>query len=208
MTQSAVLRKQGAENQTALISEYRSIRDYVEAMDNTGESIRSTTWGGLAKKSERWHRDRNIRAYAKSFQDILNRYNGRYRRWTSSTEEIVVGEFTLKPLTSDLELLSETVKMSHCVAAYGDRCVSDNSRIFSVYQGDQHIGTAEIYRQGTSPWKSIQARGKHNRSLDPGVHSAMEAAAKMYDAAWRAQPKDTRSFVEYIKYEERDALAA
>lgn len=74
------------------------------------------------------------------------------------------GAWTVRELTSSMELADESHAMSHCVASYDYRCAHGASAIFSLsFAGDRQV-TVEL--EPTSR-RIVQARGKNNRGCLP-----------------------------------------
>lgn len=201
LTESAMMEsKTPGQSQETLLSDYRTAMDYVRALDDEGQTLRSTTWSGLMKKSHRWHMRQNALNYAYQFQGVLDKFGGHYRAWKFAAEAMEIDGYTLRPLDSDLALYRETVEMSHCVAGYGGQCAEDRSRIFAVYRGNQHVATGEIARYQDSPWQSVQTQGRHNHRVEQDARDAMIKAAKIYDQAWNDMDAKERGKTALVAY--------
>lgn len=201
LTESALMQSDSPnKSQEILLSDFRTAMDYVRALDDEGQTLRSTTWSGLMKKSHRWHMRQNALNYAYQFQGVLDKFGGHYRTWKFAAEAMEIDGYTLRPLDSDLALYRETVEMSHCVAGYGGQCADDRSRIFAVYQGNEHIATGEIARYQNSPWQSVQTQGRHNHRVEQDVRDAMIKAAEIYDRAWNEMDPAERRKITMTPY--------
>ena len=165
--------------------------DYVRAMSAAGQRIASTTWGGLHKAQERWHRKLRETQMARTWQEMMGRSSGEYQCWNSLVESHQTGELTTQSLKSEYELYRESEAMEHCVIGYGTQCSKGRSRVFRIMDGEKHIGTGEISLE-SGQWIPVQTRGKHNHRLGREAEEAMEQTATAYNQEW-SKPKGQRA---------------
>ena len=165
--------------------------DYVRAMSAAGQRIASTTWGGLSKAQERWHRKLKETQMARRWQEMMGRSSGEYQCWNSLVEGHRTGELTTQSLNSEYDLYRESEAMEHCVIGYGTQCSRGRSRVFRIMDGDQHIGTGEIALEN-GQWVPVQTRGKHNHRLGREAEEAMEQTATAYNQEW-SKPRGQRA---------------
>ena len=165
--------------------------DYAKAMSAAGQRITSTTWGGLNKAQERWHRKLRETQMASRWQEMMSRSNGEYQCWNSLVEGHQTGEFTTQSLTSEYQLYRESEAMEHCVISYGTQCSKGRSRVFRIMDREKHIGTGEIALEN-GQWTPVQTRGKHNHRLGREAEEAMEQTATAYNREW-SKPKGQRA---------------
>ena len=191
------------EDQTDMMSEHYSILDYIENADRTGETIRSTTFGGLSKHSRRWHTQRNLTEFHGAFGAVLRQFNGHYRAWNSLIEETRAEPYRIVPLTSELQLHRQTLTMSNCVAEYGKRCADGSSRIFAIYRDGVNIGTMEL-RKYQNTWTAAQTSGHRNHPLDEDAGRAAEHVAELYQQAWDRAPEDKRQTLALVAAKPED----
>ena len=165
--------------------------DYVKAMSAAGQRITSTTWGGLNKAQEKWHRKLRETKMAKRWQEMMSRSNGEYHCWNSLVEGHQTGEFTTQSLTSEYQLYRESEAMEHCVISYGAQCSNGKSRVFRIMDREKHVGTGEITLEN-GQWTPVQTRGRHNHRLSRGAEEAMEETATAYNEEW-SKPRGQRA---------------
>ena len=159
--------------------EVRDIADYVESASIEGTPITATTWNGLRKASERWHRQMRNRVAHEEWQRILTRYDGRCRAWNSALDKHQDQELTITPLTTEYQLYQESMQMEHCVVTYGRRCADDNSRIFNISSNDRPVATIEV-AQHAQGWAAVQTRGKQNHPVPADILAAAQRIATRY----------------------------
>ncbi len=175
----------------AVTSQIGDAMDYATAQAADGRQIRSTTWNGLMKASEWWHRRMRHAQAVDEWEEILRRTNGHYRAWNSLIGETEAGGFQVVPLTDERELHQESLDMEHCVVTYRMKCAAGRSRIFSLRSDGTKIATGEIVL-GPAGWQETQTRGRRN--TDPGRDAAraMRRTADLYNSAWKGTgQKDT-----------------
>ena len=146
--------------QKNLINQIQDAMDYAE---NSLERLRATTWSGLLKATERWHRHLNQEWIEQEWRYITN---GREQyRWDSAIKKpIQFGDVTSVPLICEEDLYRESLEMEHCVIHYGNKCHTGESRIFSLRTGKDTLGTMELAATPTG-WDLVQLRGKHNHPV-------------------------------------------
>ena len=169
---------------TTYRSNFIQTLDYVESLSLAGITLRSTTWDGLQKAQEAWHRRLRQTQMAHSWQNIVADNCGAYHCWNSLVPTIEHGDFTLDPLTTEFDLYLESNDMRHCVISYGSSCAGGNSRIFRIQEGGKHIGTGEI-QMISDKWTATQVRGILNNRISPEAEEAMQHAAEAYNKAWK-----------------------
>ena len=163
--------------------EVRDVFDYVHEMSrDNGPVIRSTTWAGLRRRSEEWHRQLQEDPINRQWKNTLAGQDNMYQAWHSCLGRTDMNGLTIIPLTSQKDLYEESLAMSHCVIGYGDQCASGQSRIFSIRSGDKRIATGEIRPNGRG-WTESQTRGPRNHAVSNQVKEAMDTVAEMYTKA-------------------------
>ena len=177
--------------QLQLMAQYNDAVDMAVDMSYYNQPLHSTTWNGVVRQCEQWHRARNANSYAHYWQKILRENNGHYNGWNSLVSEQEIDGYTAIPLTDEKSLYEESLEMSHCVATYGPKCLSGYTRLFGIYQEDEHIATAEVQYYG-SRWSSAQVRGKHNHPVDQNIYRAVDELAKIYNKEWNSTPEEER----------------
>lgn len=177
-------RDQTRSTKAALAQQLQYVADYTSAQAWNGDPVRSTTWNGLKKASDRWHRQLRHTKMETLWLQIVARQEGRYRAWNSHLGEVQVGDLTLVPLRSEFDLYQEALEMQHCIIGYGEPCASGRSRIFSVRQDGARTATGEIQLTGNS-WQETQTRGHRNHPAPDGLREAVVQAAELYTQAHR-----------------------
>ena len=66
---------------------------------------------------------------------LMERQENQYHAWNTLVGTTAIGELTITPLTDERQLFEEARIMMHAVFAYGPRCASGISRIFSLNRG-------------------------------------------------------------------------
>ena len=172
-----------------IIQQAENLRDYVNGMSQEGNRIESNAWNGIIQRSERWHRDLQEHLERRRRENLINREEG-HLEWNSLVETMENDDFTIVPLTNELQLLEEAAEMQHCVSGYGNTCAGGGSRIFAIFEGKDHVATMEIQKQ-QNRWAPAQIRGHHNHPVSNAVSQASKWAADMYDLAWQENPEHT-----------------
>lgn len=108
----------------------------------------------LKSLSEDWHRLAPMRTGA--IRLMLRRvHNIPLATWEPLTDNFECEHGTLTWLTNEAELISEGLRMRHCVGSYIDRCVQGLTNIATIYSADGDCSTVEIrldgddYKKGT-----------------------------------------------------------
>ena len=173
----------------------QQIADYVRSQTDQvhgGGPIASTTWGGLVKASDQWHRYRVHVAMRQRIEREMARNNGKIRAWNSLIPAQEIASMKVSPLTSVLDLYQEGQEMQHCVGSYGDHCQSGRSRIFSIRGGNGVRATVDL-RRDTGKWIPVQVRGVLNAKVSSEVAGIAEEIAKLYQGAWDDTRQDERN---------------
>ena len=171
----------------------RDIADYLRHLNTERNPLRATTWNGLQKASDRWHREMREARIAQDWQRIIQKQDGQIRAWNSLMGTTECQRHTFVPVTDQSQLMAEATAMLHCVLGYGDKCADGDSRIFSILKDGKHKGTLEIHKNSVR-WNVAQARGLHNHPLDPETDRAAEALAQAYTLAWQSNPNSHESW--------------
>jgi len=97
------------------------------------------TWDFLAHQSNLWHTKWSIR-HAQLSQTIRSEVEllERQQVWDPILETQVIGDYTITPLCSGLELEKEGLRMHHCVhgVSYMRACLNGTYRIYHVQHKD------------------------------------------------------------------------
>ena len=127
------------------------IMDYAKDMAHREQEVRATTWNGLQKASDQWHRELRQTPIKARWALILRNQQGAYMQWDSAIEKYEQNGYTIRPLTSQHGLYLESLQMEHCVIGYGQECASGDSRIFSIEKGEQKVATLELKVKDNHP---------------------------------------------------------
>ena len=160
----------------------RDILDYARDVSHRGDAITATTWGGLIKASDRWHRQLRLTPKTVQWNNILRTQDSLYRVWDSAVGEYTHEAYTVTPLLSEYDLYQESTRMDHCVIGYGDDCASGNSRIFSITKEGRNLATVELAKR-TGRWKAAQVRGQYNHPVNQETQNVAQDLAKRYQKA-------------------------
>ena len=185
--------KTSVENQLQLCDTMASVRDYVNHLTDNDVTLRSTTWGGLLKASDKWHQDENLRYQQETWEHHIKTQKGTYMTWHSALAEFQKDGYTITPLTDEKQLHFEALHMNHCVHSYGDKCASGSSRIFSISQKGQRLATSEI-RKSKNAWTPVQTRTKDNHRPPSALITLMAQVAQDYQQAEKLAPRKGKKF--------------
>ena len=185
---------------------WHEVHDYVNSQISRNQPITATTWGGLVRASDEWHRNRVHEQIRQQIEAEASRNEGLVRGWNSLTDarEYTTNEGTrvfVRPLTDSSELRREGLEMHHCVGSYGNQCQSGQSRIFALRSEDGTRLTMEIvkndrrYSSGEDgKWRVNQIQGQANRETIPAeMQRLAETIRDDYQEAWDQTPADERT---------------
>ena len=174
----------GDPQQEALIEEFTQASDYNNHLCLEDIPLRNTTWQGLNRASEQWHRHLQQEQIRRRWLHITTLNQNRCREWNSLLETQELEGCSAVPLTSERQLYEESITMRNCVVQYGFKCAAGDTRIFSVRRGTQHIATGEIQLHDQR-WTVVQTRGPANHPADPEAITIMKLTALSYQQAWQ-----------------------
>ena len=186
--------KASEENQLQLCDTLASVRDYVNHLTDNGVTLRSTTWGGLLKASDKWHQEENLRYQQDTWDQRLNTLGGAYMAWNSALGEFHKDGYTITPLTDEKQLHFEALHMNHCVHSYGNQCASGSSRIFSISKQGKPLATSEI-RKTRNIWTPLQTRTKDNHKPPNALITLMAQVAQDYQQAEKLTPHKGKKYI-------------
>ena len=160
--------------------EVTSARDYLQHINRKPARINSTTWRGLCKASDAWHRDVTRTPIIETWNYIIHQQKGFYQAWHTALEQYNEGEYTITPLSSEYDLYQESLNMEHCVIGYGSRCAQGRSRIFSIADANGNkLATTEL-RPQVNTWIPVQTRGKRNHPVSENIQEIAQKVARHY----------------------------
>ena len=163
-----------------------SVTDYVASANEHDIIIESTTWTGLKKATNRWHRQLREQYIEQEWKDLLQRQEGLYKAWNTALGEHRDGDHTVTPLSTEYDLYQESLRMAHCVINYGSTCAKGSSRIFSIHEDGKRVATTQIQNiHGT--WAPVQTRGYRNSDVDESIHELARRVAHRYQQAWNPE---------------------
>jgi hypothetical protein len=125
-------------------------------------------WSWLLKKAREWDAAEALLAQAQ------------YKHWPIPCRTLQAGPLVLHAISNDHDLMSEGKAMSHCVGSYVEKCSRGESLVFSVFQAEKHIATAE-YCWSEEGWRLNSALGPRNSPLSSKIQSALRYAALKID---------------------------
>ena len=137
------------------------------------------TWGRLYRNLSRRARDEQdrIEAEAQAAEALA-----RERRWLERVEPYHDGAYEVVELTDAVELADEGAAMRHCVGTYASRCLSGNTRIFSIRKDEKRIATARVEKQNEA-WKLQELRCYKNGPTTRELEDVGKRLAKRYSTA-------------------------
>ena len=179
--------------------------DYVRSMNNEQQQVHATTWKGLIRASDRWHKTLKDRRVTIQWLDLLEQQQNHYRAWDSAITNIAAGEYTAHALNDEHDLYQESLALHHCVVDYGDKCAQGSTRIFSIHKDSKPLATTEIsFIKGE--WQEAQTRGAHNGQVDNSVISAAQELAAAYNKAQNRPSRHRSSW--YINNATKETVTA
>lgn len=173
------------------------VADYVQALNLSGIPVRATTWRGLTKASNAWHRRAGAGLADSQWVRILAENEGTYLNWDSLIPSFQASNgLVMESLNSEYELYLESKRMDHCVIRYGQDCSKGTSRCYRINQGGAQVGTGEI-RRTNGHWTPVQTRAKHNHLASLEAEQATLELALAYNRAWNStKGRKSRSWTE------------
>lgn len=195
-----LVKHQGGQRET-----FRSLSDaadYVRALTLNGDPLRSTTWNGLKKASEAWHRNLGHSSADSQWQKILAESNGEQRLWDSLLPQLETSNGLIaRCLTSEHQLYQEAKAMQHCVVGYGRDCAKGSCHIYHLAEHGKHIATGEI-RRTDGRWIVAQTKATRNHEAPNRAQEAMHEVAAAYTRAWNsAKGRKSNSWTETFQGE-------
>ena len=166
-----------------LTEQSQEVSDYIRNIPQEHQQpITATTWKGLVKAAQRWHREQRAISKEKKWQKALSDKGGRYLAWDSALDPTEINGFQVTPLTDEKQLHEETDWMGHCVYTYAETCANGTSRIFSLTLNGRPAGTSQITLK-TKEWTEVQTRGVNNHTPPPGSLETMQEISARYTLA-------------------------
>ena len=185
--------------QRSYVSRLANIADFVHA--DPESAARCTTWNGLVKASNRWHRDAVIRAIAEAERRTQEDEAMAKTPWPSVIDRHQATGWHARALVTAVELSLESIVLNHCVGGgfYATLCREGRCGIFRVQpdgiadddiNGQRQFATTLEIGKDQSGWYVRQHKGYRNRR----VSSEEDARAQELLAAWKRaiqQPEAT-----------------
>lgn len=159
------------------LQDYTLIFDW---LDNTPTAVTTgATWASLMRKQARWHIE-DTRKKAEE-RKATNQCFG----WQPIVSEVESGSMIAVSLNTSDDLWEEGDAMNHCVGGYDIACYENQSRIYSIRQGDTRVATLEIGLL-SGKFSVRQLYGERNRRiLDKAI---LSLAKKVVSACKEAPP--------------------
>ena len=129
--------------------------------------------------SEDWHRLAPLRAGAIRLM-LRKVHNIPLAEWEPLTENFACEHGTLTWLTNEAELISEGLRMRHCVGSYIDRCVLGRANIATVASTDGEHSTVEIRLNEENPNKGKQYVVQHRTYKNGSPSAKCDAVVAAY----------------------------
>ena len=167
------------------------VMDYVRNLNAEQQPVRATTWKGLMRASDKWHKTLRHRHITERWINLLEQQHNHYQAWDSALKTTQVEDYTAVPLNTEHQLYQDSLAMHHCVIGYGPNCAQGDSRIFSLLKDSKPAATTEIqFMEGA--WQPVQTRGYYNAQVSPDLLTAAERVADAYNKA-QNRPQRHRS---------------
>jgi hypothetical protein len=138
----------------------------------------------LKTLSEDWHRLAPMRTGA--IRMMLRRvHNIPLATWEPLTDNFECEHGTLTWLTNEAELISEGLRMRHCVGSYSDRCVQGISNIATIYSADGQCSTVEIRLDGPASKQGMPVIIQHRAFLNEAPAEKCEQVLAAFKKIYR-----------------------
>ena len=189
----------GDGTQARLVDTFYHVMTWVHQAVTDGVAVRATTWAGLHKASDDWHR-----RTAEQLRDKQRRKltaEKEVSSWNSLVPRQQVGRFTVTPLISPFDLIDEGGLMRSCVADYAPSCESGETRIFHIEDEVGESATCEIglIDLNRDEWSLMQIAGPSNARVSPAMERAGKRVLELYKRAWRETDREHRHLLHRIK---------
>ena len=152
------------------------VTDYLPTLNGP---LNATTWNGLVKEQEAWHRQQRTQRRRQQRLEELEAMDGEYVSWKSAIDQAQIDEYTFVALTDALTLHTEGDTMDHCVGSYWRSCSQGEVRIFRAQSAGQNVGTVEL-RNSHGAWVPGQARGYQNAGIPDSLQEAAGRLSELY----------------------------
>ena len=183
--------------QRTYITRMASVADFVHGQPETAG--RCTTWNGLVKGSERWHRDENLRAIAEAEQRTAEADAKAQTPWQSAIETHQADGWHAHALLTAVDLSRETAVLKHCVGRgyYANQCRAGRSRIFRIepdgidpddVSSQRQCATTLELGKDNAGWFIRQHQGYLNRKVTPLEATRANELLAVWNRTVRQQP--------------------
>ena len=172
----------------------RSMDVFMEELINDGHTILpKRKWNGLKKLSDEWHKQQIALALAMENEGEV------IIEWESAIEEYTVGDYVVKPLTTDRALYAQGAAAHNCVGSllYAQRCQEGSSRIFSISRVSDRrfnvenplniVATVELanWTSEVGKWSVRQSEGFRHRPVRASVKEVIDDLLQRYNDAYQ-----------------------
>ena len=140
------------------------------------QEVTATTWGGVIKAVNRWHRKMDRDKTQSEWTSIVKANNGLIRSWEPIIQEFEHADIKAVELTDEAMLLKEALDMNHCVHLYGAKAEEGLVRIFSLLDEADKRATVSVYLSNGT-WKVDQTRGSANHPAPQNMQDCALALA-------------------------------
>jgi hypothetical protein len=157
----------------AFLEECTLAEDWAQATAGRLQASKGAlAWPAICRAEQAWH------------DEVLKTRQATGLRWDSLVPACEVDGFHIVPLMDGASLWREGQAMRHCVAAYDQRCMDGDVRVFSMSQAGKRLATMEIIRLGETRWRLGQVKGFANATVGQPVLQAAEKIRQRYEAIW------------------------
>ena len=178
--------------------------DYLRAIQEGDREPRlHQTWNSFYRAAEDWH-------YQLGREQALRSSNGRLHKWNSLLGEFELDGYICTPLTDQITLHAEGVKMKHCVGGYWQRAYNDNYRIFHIenLENERDHGTLCITPAYNTPgaWQQNQLLASHNRPVTAELKVVGGKVQEMYQEKFNGTDERLRYWTQTLDVMENDRV--
>ena len=154
----------------------RAIDDAIRDHARTGMPWGPGTWQTLKNRSDRWH-TRLRRQGMTHVPDHLKNAT-----WESALPPTTIGQFQFTPVTTARQLQKLGAHMGNCLGTYTTKCMSGQSRVFTITRNGALIAAGEILHD-TGAWRAGHIETHHQRQLLPDDRETLALIPSMYHRA-------------------------
>ena len=146
-------------------------------------------WETLARRAERWHREKTINARRAREAEIESMAD---RGWNSALESVELEEFTFTAVTNGRALVKLSDTMENCLYTFVNDCAGGHCRIFTAHRNNELEAALEIYLQD-GHWLPGQAEGSQHQRPPKGLAKLHQKLCAIYEDRYKRTEVDVNT---------------